>query len=108
MRRWTCWATCWAAARPRGSIARWSARSRSRRRAGQSGRRGDDERVRHHGHVRPGHTIAEVEAAIAKEIERIKAEPPTAEEMDRAVNTFEARLIRSLESVGGSAAGPIS
>ena len=49
--------------------------------------------------IRPGHTIAEVEAAIAEEIDRIKAEPPTAEEMERAINTFEARLIRSLESV---------
>ena len=49
--------------------------------------------------IRPGHTIAEVEAAIAEEIDRIKAEPPTAEEMERAVNTFEARLVRSLESV---------
>jgi zinc protease len=51
--------------------------------------------------VRPGHTIAEVEAAIAEEIARIKAEPPTADEMERAVNTFEARVIRSLEPVGG-------
>ena len=49
--------------------------------------------------VRPGHTIAEVEAAVAEELDRIKAEPPTAEEMERAVNTFEARLVRSLESV---------
>ena len=49
--------------------------------------------------IRPGHTIAEVEAAIAEELDRIKAEPPTAEEMERAVNTFEARLVRSLESV---------
>ena len=49
--------------------------------------------------VRKGHTIAEVEAAIAEEIDRIKAEPPSAEEMERAVNTFEARLVRSMESV---------
>ena len=49
--------------------------------------------------IRPGHTIAEVEAAMAEELDRIKAEPPTIEEMDRAVNTFEARLVRSLESV---------
>ncbi len=49
--------------------------------------------------IRPGHTIAQVEAAAAKEIERIKTEPPTAKEMERAVNTFEARLVRSLESV---------
>ncbi len=49
--------------------------------------------------VRPGHTIAEVEAAITEELDRIKAEPPTAEELERAINTFEARLVRSLESV---------
>ncbi len=51
--------------------------------------------------VRPGHTIAEVEAAIAEEIARIKSEPPTAAEMERAINTLEARTIRSLEPVGG-------
>src|SRR5262249_28009420 len=51
--------------------------------------------------VRPGHTIAEVESAIADEIARIKAEPPTVDEMERALNTFEARGIRSLEPVGG-------
>ncbi len=51
--------------------------------------------------VRPGHTIAEVEAAVAEEIARIKAEPPTADEMERAINTYEARTIRSLEPVGG-------
>ncbi len=49
--------------------------------------------------IRSGHTIAEVEAGIAAEIQRIKAQPPTPEELDRAVNTFEARLVRSLESV---------
>ncbi len=49
--------------------------------------------------IRAGHTIAEVEAAIAVEIDRIQTEPPMAEEMDRAINTFEARLVRSLESV---------
>jgi zinc protease len=49
--------------------------------------------------VRAGHTIAEVERAMTEEIERIKAEPPTADEIARALNTFEARLIRSLDSV---------
>ena len=51
--------------------------------------------------VRPGHTIAEVEAAVAEEIAHIKAEPPADDELERAVNTYEARTIRSLESVGG-------
>jgi zinc protease len=49
--------------------------------------------------VRSGHAIAEVEAAIAEQIGRIQAGPPAAEEMERALNTFEARLVRSLESV---------
>ncbi|MGA2255490.1 MAG: pitrilysin family protein, partial [Thermoguttaceae bacterium] len=49
--------------------------------------------------IRSGHKVVEIEAAIAEEIDRIKGEPPTAEEMDRAINTFEARLMRSLESV---------
>ncbi len=49
--------------------------------------------------IRPGHAIAEVETAIAEELDRIKTEPPTAEEIESTVNTFEARLVRSLESV---------
>jgi zinc protease len=49
--------------------------------------------------IRPGHTLAEVEAAIAEQIDRIKAEPPEVTEIERAVNTFEARLVRSLDSV---------
>ncbi len=49
--------------------------------------------------IRSGHTIAEVEKQIADEIAKIQAEPPTQEEIDRAINVFEARLIRSLESV---------
>ncbi len=49
--------------------------------------------------VRPGHTIAEVEAVMAEELARIKTEPPATDEIDRAVNTFEARLVRSLESI---------
>ncbi len=51
--------------------------------------------------VRPGHTIAEVEAAIGEEIARIKTEPPAADELERTVNTFEARMVRSLGAVGG-------
>ena len=49
--------------------------------------------------VSPGHTIAEVEAAANAELERLKVEPPTPEEVERAQNTFEARLMRSLESI---------
>jgi zinc protease len=49
--------------------------------------------------IRAGHTSAEVEKIIAEEIARLKTDPPTAEEIARAVNSFEAQSIRSLESV---------
>lgn len=51
--------------------------------------------------VRPGHSITEVEEAIDEEIGRVKAQPLADEEIQRAINTYEARTIRSLESVGG-------
>jgi zinc protease len=51
--------------------------------------------------ARAGHTLAELEAAAAAEIARIRSEPPTTEEMARAVNAFEAQFVRSMESVGG-------
>jgi zinc protease len=49
--------------------------------------------------ARPGHTLAEIEAAVAEEVARIKAEPPSAEEAARAVNSFESHLVRALEPV---------
>lgn len=49
--------------------------------------------------VRPGHTLSEVEAAMAEEIRRVRCEPPTAEEVAQAVNSFESHMVRSLESV---------
>ncbi len=50
---------------------------------------------------RPGHTPEEVERAIYEEIEKIQQAPPAQEEVDRAINRFEARFVRSFESVGG-------
>ncbi len=49
--------------------------------------------------ARPGHTLAEIEAAMIEEIARIQAEPPTGEEVARAVNSFESQTVRALESV---------
>jgi zinc protease len=49
----------------------------------------------------PDATVEQVEAALHEEIERLKEAPPTAEEVQRAVNTLEAHYIRQLESVGG-------
>jgi zinc protease len=49
--------------------------------------------------ARPGHALAQIEGAVADELTRIQAEPPTAEEVARAVNGFESHLVRSLEPV---------
>ncbi|HAT73161.1 MAG TPA: insulinase family protein [Elusimicrobia bacterium] len=44
------------------------------------------------------HTVEELETAIWDEIEKLKAEPPTAWEMERIVNAHEAELVKNLES----------
>jgi zinc protease len=51
--------------------------------------------------VAPGASIEDVERALFEELDRIKAEPPSAEEVQRAVNRLEAHYVRQLESVGG-------
>lgn len=51
--------------------------------------------------ARPGHTLAELETVIQEEIERLKVEPPTAREVQRAVNQYEASFLDQLERVGG-------
>ncbi len=49
----------------------------------------------------PDGDVAEVERALFQEVERIQAEPPEAEEVQRAINRIEAHYVRQLESVGG-------
>ena len=51
--------------------------------------------------AKPGKTLAELEQAINDELNKIKAEPPTAAEMERAYNAREAAFIYSLQTVGG-------
>jgi zinc protease len=51
--------------------------------------------------VSPGASLLEVEGALFAEIDRIKQEPPSTEEVHRAVNRLEAYYVRQLESVGG-------
>ncbi len=53
--------------------------------------------------ARPGHTAAELEKAIDDELTRLAATPPSADEVERARNTFETRLYRNLEKVMGVA-----
>ena len=50
--------------------------------------------------VRPGHTVAEVQKAIDEELAKLRQEPPTAREMQRAVNQFEASFYRRMQRVG--------
>lgn len=51
--------------------------------------------------VTPGGSVEAVERALLSEVERMQDEPPTAEEIERAMNRLEARRVRALESVGG-------
>lgn len=49
------------------------------------------------------HTTAEVEEAVYAELERLKTEPVSSEELQKVVNTLEAGLVRSLRSNSGLA-----
>ena len=53
--------------------------------------------------ARAGHTLAELEQAIQEEIYKIKAEPPTLRELDRARNQYESGFIERLESINAKA-----
>jgi zinc protease len=52
---------------------------------------------------RPGHTLTELEAAADQVIEKLKAEGPTAEEVQKATAYEELSLVRGLESDLGKA-----
>jgi zinc protease len=49
----------------------------------------------------PGHTLAELERAIADEIERLAAEGPSADEIDRGLVQAEAQFMFRLQTIGG-------
>jgi zinc protease len=49
----------------------------------------------------PGHTLAQVEAAITTEMERVRSTGPTAAEIERGVAQAEAHFISRLQTVGG-------
>jgi zinc protease len=53
--------------------------------------------------AKPGKTLDEIEKELNIEIERLKAEPPSAEEMARALNTIEAQTIYGMQTVLGKA-----
>jgi predicted Zn-dependent peptidase len=49
------------------------------------------------------HTVAEVEAAIYEELERLKREPVSPKELEKVINNLDADLVRALRSNGGLA-----
>jgi len=51
--------------------------------------------------ARPGHELSELQRVIDEELKRLVAEGPTAREVERARNTFEAQFLTRLERVGG-------
>jgi zinc protease len=53
--------------------------------------------------ARPGKTLEEIEKEINTEIERIKNAPPTAEEIERALNAIESQTVFGLQTVLGKA-----
>ncbi len=53
--------------------------------------------------AQPGHTLEELDRVIREEIEKLMKEPPTAEEMQRILNQYEAAFLDQLESVSGKA-----
>ena len=55
------------------------------------------------GTPRHPHTAAELEAAMTTELEKLKSEPVTAEEMEKARNQLRASFIRGLNSNAGLA-----
>lgn len=53
--------------------------------------------------ARPGKSLDDIEKEIEAEIAKIKAAPPTADEMNRALNTIESGTINGLSTVLGKA-----
>jgi zinc protease len=51
--------------------------------------------------ARPGKKLEEIESAINAEVEKIKKDGPTQEEVERAYNATEASLVFGMQTVGG-------
>lgn len=51
--------------------------------------------------ARAGHTLGEIERVTQEEIDRLKREAPSPEELGKAKNVIEASFLRRLERIGG-------
>ncbi len=50
---------------------------------------------------RPGHTVQEVQKVVDEELSRLGSEPPSAREVERAINQIESSFYAGMERVGG-------
>jgi zinc protease len=50
--------------------------------------------------ARPGRTMAEIQAAVDEELAKLRQEPPSTREMQRALNQIEASFYRGMQRVG--------
>ncbi len=50
-----------------------------------------------------GHSLAEIERVIDEELDKLRAQPPTPEEIERARNQIKTDLLRSMEPLSGLA-----
>lgn len=53
--------------------------------------------------ARAGHTLEELERVILEELDRLREEPPSAEELERVVNQYEIGFLEQLERVSSKA-----
>jgi zinc protease len=51
--------------------------------------------------ARPGQSLDKIQAVIDEELDKLRAAPPEAREMQRALNQIEANFYRGMERVGG-------
>jgi zinc protease len=51
--------------------------------------------------ARPGKSIADIQRVIDEEVDKLRSEPPTAREVQRAINQVQAAFYRRMERVGG-------
>jgi zinc protease len=54
---------------------------------------------------RPGHTVDELQKIIDEELNKLRAQAPTAHEVQRAINQYEASFYDGLERLGGDHGG---
>ncbi len=49
----------------------------------------------------PGHTLDEIQSVIEEELDRVRTDPPTDHEIQRAMNRIESLHVKQIEQIGG-------